>query len=80
MEIEKFLNLFQKSLEIGGENLSVETNIQDLDEWDSLTALVLIALVSKEFGVILDADDILNLTTIQSLIEKIGKDKFILDK
>ena len=80
MEIEKFLNLFQKSLEIEQENLSVETNIQDLDEWDSMTALMLIALVSKEFSVILNADDVLNLTTIQSLIEKIGKDKFILDK
>ena len=80
MEIEKFINLFKKSLEIEEENLSIETNIQDLDEWDSMTALMLIALVSKEFGVILDADDVLNLTTIQSLIERIGKDKFILDK
>ena len=80
MEIEKFLNLFQKSLEIKGKNISLDTNIQDLDEWDSMTLLMLIALVSKEFGVILDAESILELTTIQSLVEKIGIDKFNLDK
>lgn len=52
------------------------TNLKELDEWDSMGAMVLIGFVSNEFDVILNPDDIKEMTTIDSLIERIGLDKF----
>lgn len=60
-------------LEITLENT---TNLKDLDEWDSMAAMVLIGYVSNEFGVTLNADDLKDITTVDSLIERIGLDKF----
>lgn len=52
------------------------TNLKDLDEWDSMAAMVLIGYVSSEFGVTLNADDLKDITTVDSLIERIGLEKF----
>ena len=53
------------------------SSIKDLDEWDSLSAMVLIGYVSDNFDVTLNADDIESITTFNSLIETIGEEKFI---
>jgi acyl carrier protein len=75
MEKSVFLSRLQEELEFESE-LEINTNIKDLDDWDSMAAMVLIGFVSDEFGMTLNADDIEAITTIESLIEKIGQDKF----
>lgn len=75
MEKSVFLSRLQEELEFESE-LEINTNIKDLDEWDSMAAMVLIGFVSDEFGMTLNADDIQAITTVESLIEKIGQDKF----
>lgn len=75
MEKSVFLSRLQEELEFESE-LKINTNIKDLEEWDSMAAMVLIGFVSDEFGMTLNADDIQAITTIESLIEKIGQDKF----
>jgi len=71
---EFFVNL-KEELEIDVALVGV-INLKNLDEWDSMTAMVLIGYVSNEFGVTLTAEDLEVITTIDSLIEKIGVDKF----
>lgn len=71
---EFFLGLAEE-LEIETK-LENTTNLKDLDEWDSMAAMVLIGYVSNEFGVNLNADDLKEITTIESLMERIGLDKF----
>ena len=51
------------------------TELKELDEWDSMTAMVLIGFVYDNFGLTLTAEDIKQMTTIDSLISKIGTDK-----
>ena len=75
MEKSVFLSRLQEELEFESE-LEINTNIKDLDDWDSMAAMVLIGFVSDEFGMTLNADDIEAITTIESLIEKIGQEKF----
>ncbi len=75
MEKSVFLSRLQEELEFESE-LEINTNIKDLEEWDSMAAMVLIGFVSDEFGITLNADDIAAITTIESLIEKIGQGKF----
>ena len=71
---EFFVNL-KEELEIDV-TLVGAINLKNLDEWDSMLAMVLIGYVSNEFGVTLTAEDLEVITTIDSLIEKIGVDKF----
>jgi acyl carrier protein len=68
MEESKFLENFGAifdDVEVGG--LSMNTHFKDFDEWSSLTALGLLAVVSDEYNVELNNDDIKNAVTIQDI-------------
>lgn len=75
MKKNDFISGIAEELEIET-TLEISTNLKDLDEWDSMAAMVLIGYVSNEFGIALNADDLNKITTIESLIERIGLDKF----
>lgn len=75
MDKNNFFVRLQEDLELDKE-VNGETNFKDLDEWDSMAAMVLIALVNEEFSITLNSDDIENIATVNSLIERIGVDKF----
>ena len=75
MKKTEFLTRLKEELEFES-NLEINTNIKELDDWDSMAAMVLIGFVSDEFGITLNAYDIAAITTIESLIQKIGLDKF----
>ncbi|MCG8749740.1 phosphopantetheine-binding protein [Tenacibaculum finnmarkense] len=57
--------------------VTLETELKDLDEWDSMGAMILIGYVSDNFNVTLNADDIEALTSFESLVDRIGEDKFV---
>jgi acyl carrier protein len=72
MEITTFLQNFVSVLDDTDEALITnETVFRDLDEWDSLTALSLIAMVDEEYSLKLTGDDIKTSTTLQDIFEKI---------
>ncbi len=75
MKKNDFIIGLQEELEIET-TLETTTNIKDLDEWDSMAAMLLIGYVSNEFSVTLNANDLKEITTVETLIEKIGIDKF----
>jgi acyl carrier protein len=50
-----------------------ETKFKELDEWSSLTALSIIAMVDDEYDVIIKGNDIINSETIQDLFEAVEK-------
>ena len=70
MEIEKFIANFVDQLdEIDANIINADTNFRDLDEWDSLTSLSVIAMVDEEYNVKLTGDDFRNSTTVQDLFD-----------
>lgn len=75
MNISDFLLGLQEELEIETA-LSLDTDLKQLEDWDSMAAMLLIGYASNEFNVTLTADDLKGITTIDSLVERIGKDKF----
>lgn len=77
MNKKDFFLRLQEDLELENE-VNDKTNLKDLDEWDSMAAMVLIGLVNEEFSITLNSDDLEKITTVNSLIERIGTDKFIL--
>jgi acyl carrier protein len=74
----KIENLILK-LEEGFDDLSVklqpDTDFKQLDEWSSLHALIIIALVDTEYNITLDGNDLRSLNTVQDLFDLIVEKK-----
>ncbi len=75
MNTNNFLKELTEELELENE-LTLDTNLKELDEWDSMTSMLLIGYVSNNFDVTLNGDDLEKVTTLESLIERIGIAKF----
>jgi acyl carrier protein len=73
MEVTAFLQNFANMLDDTDASLITETTIfRDLEEWDSLTALSLIAMVDEEYSLKLTGDDIKTSITIKDLFDKVN--------
>jgi len=81
MKIDAFLENLKKDLEIESiEKLSLETDIVQIDEWDSLTLLVFINHIKLNFDLEISEEEIgesFTVNDIIKLIEKKTKIKFI---
>ena len=75
MTKEDFIKLLQDELEYETE-LSGVTLIKELEEWDSMSAMILIGVIAQNFGVTLNANDIKAITTVDSIVGIIGSEKF----
>ncbi len=62
--IQNFSDQFDESDDV---EFTASTVFKDLDEWSSLIALSIIAMVDEEYDVALKGDDIRNATTIEDL-------------
>lgn len=70
MEINTFLRNFADILDdTDAALIKQETVFRDLEEWDSLTALSLIAMVDEEYSVKLTGDDIKSSTSLNDIFE-----------
>ena len=70
MEINAFLKNFADILDDRDADLiTQETVFRDLDEWNSLTALSLIAMADEEYSVKLTRDDIKSSDSLNDIFE-----------
>ena len=76
MNIEEFIENFAAQFdETDPETIVADTKFKELDEWSSLTALSIIAMVDDEYDVIIKGNDILKAETIQDSFEIVQKKK-----
>jgi acyl carrier protein len=74
MNIQEFIENFAAQFdETEPEAFTAETRFKDLDEWSSLAALSIIAMVDDEYDVIIKGNDILGSDTIQDLFNIVVK-------
>ncbi len=78
MKTEDFINELKEALETEDEDqeISLKTNLKDLEEYDSLSVLSIIAMIDKYFGKQIPSSNFIKITTIKSLIDLIGKEYF----
>ena len=75
MEINEFIEHFAEQFDDTElSELKPETVFHELDEYSSLIALSIIAMVDEEYGVTLNANDMFSSVTIEDLFNKV-KDK-----
>jgi len=78
IKTEDFINELKDALEIEDEDqeITLETNLKELEEYDSLSVLSIIAMIDKNFSKQIPSSDFIKITTIKSLLDLIGKEYF----
>lgn len=70
MDIKDFIKKFAEAIEVEDvEVLTPETEFHDLDEWSSLSVIIVIAFFDEEFGKQVDDVAIRKADTIQDLYD-----------
>lgn len=68
MNQNEFINHFKEALELeAGIEVSFSDTFKELEEWDSLARLSLIAMLDEEYEVELESEDFDNLNSVQDL-------------
>jgi len=76
MEPQEFIKNFANQFEETDPSVfTKDTVFKDLDEWSSLMALSIIAMVDEEYGVTLKGDDIRSANTLEDLFNIVKNKK-----
>ncbi len=68
MELKEFIENFADQFDdTDASEITAETHFKELDEWSSLIALSVIAMVDEEYDVTIKGDDIRNSDTVEDL-------------
>ncbi|MBG6245348.1 acyl carrier protein [Candidatus Symbiopectobacterium sp. 'North America'] len=70
---EKYKSAFVTTFDIENENGIEELKYQSIEAWDSVGHMGLIAALEDDFGIMLDTDDIVDLSSFQKGIEILKK-------
>lgn len=78
MKIENFINELKDALEIEDEDkeITLETDLRYVEEYDSLSVLAIIAMIDKNFGKQIPSADFAKVTIVRSLMDLIGVEHF----
>jgi acyl carrier protein len=72
MELKEYIKNFADQFEdTPVEELTAEVKFKELDEWSSLIALTVIAMVDEEYNVTLSGEDIRESETIEDLFNRV---------
>lgn len=69
----RFIELFKETLEIEQDTVHLDTVFRELEQWDSLAFLSVIAMIDEEYDVVIEGNDFKKLITISELIEEVKK-------
>ena len=76
MELKEFIENFAEQFDdTDASEIQADTEYRELDEWTSLTALSIIAMVDEEYDVQLKADEMRKTQTIQELFDLVKSKK-----
>lgn len=72
MELKDFIENFAAQFDdTDASEIKAETEFKELDEWSSLIALSVIAMVDEEYDITIKGDDIRNASTVEDLFNAV---------
>lgn len=71
--MKELLKMLEEIMDLDEGTLETTSVLEDIDEWDSLSALSLMAEAKKNFGKKLSADEINSFVTVQDIIDYLQK-------
>jgi len=76
IDINEFIKKLEPEFEeVEPGTILATTSFKDLDTWDSIHALILIAFMDIEFGVIISGDELANVSTVEDVFNIVVKSK-----
>ena len=72
---EKYLNVFVDTFSVSAED-AVKLEYQAIPEWDSVGHMGLIAALEDTFDIMMDTDDIIDLSSVEKGMEILEKEEY----
>jgi len=69
MDLKEKIELVAEILEIDSNDFDLETQLDTLEQWDSMAALSYIVVMGEKFGISPNPEDVKNLKTIQDIVD-----------
>lgn len=73
MNKQEFLDAIAEILELDEGSLKGEEILADIDEWDSLAFLSVIAMADEEFDVVIQGDKLEQISTVNDLVALVSE-------
>ena len=73
--IEKYKSTFKTSLGIEDDKFNENINYNEIEEWDSIGHMTLVAALEEEFKISIETDDIVDFSSFKKGIEILKKYK-----
>ena len=70
---EKYSEIFKASLNIDGDKVNENLKYNEIDEWDSIGHMTLMAALEEEYKISLETDDIVDFSSYKKGIEILKK-------
>ncbi|MEV4882989.1 acyl carrier protein [Chitinophaga ginsengisegetis] len=72
MDLDTFIKQFEAQLEdITPGTINADTDFRELPEWDSMTGLVIIAMIDREHGRQITGNDLVESKTVRDLYNRV---------
>jgi acyl carrier protein len=74
MKIQEFIEKIEvEFVDLTKGTLNSESSFRDIEDWSSMHALIIIALIDSEYDVLLNGEDLKSAVTIQDLYDIVLK-------
>lgn len=70
---ERLKQIFRSSFALSGDTEVAALEYRGAREWDSLGHMQLVAAIENEFSIMMETDDILNMSSFDKAVEIVGK-------
>lgn len=71
--MEKVKKIVAETFQIRENEITPQTNMKDIDSWDSLTHMELIVSLEDEFGIEFTADEIMEMVDVEKIEKIVGE-------
>jgi acyl carrier protein len=72
-DLQRLRDAFRTSLDLAPDAPVDDLQYQDNAQWDSLAHMSLVAAIEDEFGVMIDTDDVINMSSFTEAVRILGK-------
>jgi len=70
---QKYLEIFKTALNISDDKLNENIKYNEIEEWDSIGHMTLVAALEEEYKITMETDDIIDLSSFKKGIEILTK-------
>ena len=73
--VEKYSEIFKTSLNVDADKVNENLKYNEIDEWDSIGHMTLVAALEEEYKITFETDDIIDFSSFEKGIEILKKYK-----